>query len=842
MGRIWPVGRRLPDFDLTQRVYGPTHRGGHTLDLILTRATESTASHVQSCDPGISDHKAIVCSLHVGKPPALRKRVSVRNFKQLNVDDLCKDLLQCHELKSLPDDVESAVLQYDSAMRTIIDKHAPVKSKIITIRSEAVWYTEEIHEARRIRRKLERKWRKTGLEVDFQIYSNQRQAVTRLVHATKTDYYCADIQTNAKDAKLLFKTVDTLLHRSGEPALPMSDSPSCLANTFQDFFLERVGLIHQGIQATLTDLDLGALPWGPEELPAACSLTSFRLATRDDIRQLVSKAPTKSCELDSIPTWLLKQCGDGIIPSMTSIINMSLESGVVPRCFKKALVRPLLKKPSLDAECLKNYRPVSNLSFISKQTERVVAARLNEHMSQFELFEPLQSAYKARHSCETALIHVQNNILCAMDQGKVGILLLLDMSAAFETVDHITLLDRLHTELGIGGTALDWFESYLVDRHQVVAIGGEHSDSHLLRYGVPQGSVLGPQLFTVYTSPLGRIIRAHGLEYHLFADDSQLYVFVKPVQANVDGAIGRLEKCCHDISTWLRRNFLKLNDDKTEVLLIGSRQQLSKIALPGVTVGESLIAPATVVRDLGAVFDTHMTMVPHVNALCQSARYHIRNIGKIRRFLDRDSCEKIVHAFVTSRLDLNNALLAGLPGDTVAKLQKCQNIAARVVTRTRIRDHIKPVLMNLHWLPVEQRIQYKLLIQVYKALNGLAPEYIADLLQEYVPTRSLRSAGAHLLIEPKTTTRWGARAFSKAAPVLWNTLPSTIKAAASLACFKIGLKTYLYNACQLLTFIYLFKCILCYFYLTFHQLISIFYRNFNVSIFLITFLFLFLLL
>ena len=126
------------------------------------------------------------------------------------------------------------------------------------------------------------------------------------------------------------------------------------------------------------------------------------------------------------------------------------------------------------------------------------------------------------------------------------------MSAAFETVDHITLLDRLHTEHGIGDTALDWFESYPVDRHQVVAIGGEHSDSHLLRYGVPQGSVLGPQLFTVYTSHLGRIICAHVMEYHLFADDSKLYVFVKPVQANVDGAIGRLDKCWHDISTWMR--------------------------------------------------------------------------------------------------------------------------------------------------------------------------------------------------------------------------------------------------------------------------------------------------
>ena len=145
---------------------------------------------------------------------------------------------------------------------------------------------------------------------------------------------------------------------------------------------------------------------------------------------------------------------------------------------------------------------------------------------------------------------------------------------------------------------------------------------------------------------------------------------MKPVQANVDGAIGRLEKCCHDIRTWMRRSFLKLNDDKTEVLLIGSRRQLSKIALPGVTVGESLIAPSTAVRDLGAVCDTYMTIVPHVNALSQSTRYHIRNIGKIRRFVDRDSCEKIVHAFVTSRLDLNNALLAILLGDMVAKLQK----------------------------------------------------------------------------------------------------------------------------------------------------------------------------
>ena len=141
-----------------------------------------------------------------------------------------------------------------------------------------------------------------------------------------------------------------------------------------------------------------------------------------------------------------------------------------------------------------------------------------------------------------------------------------------------------------------------------------------------------------------------------------------------------------------------------------------------------------------SLWHTHMTMVSHVNALSQSARFISDTLAK-----SGDSST----AFVTSRVDLNNALLAGLPDDTVAKLHKCQNIAARVVTRTRIRDHINPVLMKLHWLPVEQRIQYKLLIQVYNALNGLVPEYITDLLQAYVPTRALRSAGTNYCLSQR---------------------------------------------------------------------------------------------
>ena len=212
--------------------------------------------------------------------------------------------------------------------------------------------------------------------------------------------------------------------------------------------------------------------------------------------------------------------------------------------------------------------------------------------------------------------------------------------------------------------------------------------------------------------------------------------------------VGCMQRCCEDIRTWMRGNFLKLNDSKAEVLLVGSRQQL-KISLFGAMDGDSHIAPATSVRDLGAVFGSNMTMVPQVNTVCQSAVYHIKNIGKIRRFLDRDSCKQIVHAFVTSRLYLNNALLTGIAEDAVTKLQKVQNIGGRVVTRVGVRDHITPVLKDLHWLPVHSRIQYKVLLLVYKTRHGLAPNYISELLELYRPSRALRSAtDSHLLLNP----------------------------------------------------------------------------------------------
>ena len=231
---------------------------------------------------------------------------------------------------------------------------------------------------------------------------------------------------------------------------------------------------------------------------------------------------------------------------------------------KSAVVTPLLKKATLDPEILKNYRPVSNLSFVSKVLERVVAQQLTSYMTDNNLHEYLQSAYKPGHSTETALVKVQNDILTSIDQHGIVILILLDLSAAFDTIDHDVLFSRMESTLGITGPALEWFRSYLGDRTLRVQIDDSFSTSQEILWSVPQGSVLGPLLFLIYLLHLGILIRRHGLELHVYADDTQLYISIIPInQRVVDEGVAKLENCLTDIYTWMSQNKLKLNADKT---------------------------------------------------------------------------------------------------------------------------------------------------------------------------------------------------------------------------------------------------------------------------------------
>ncbi len=248
-----------------------------------------------------------------------------------------------------------------------------------------------------------------------------------------------------------------------------------------------------------------------------------------------------------------------------------------------------------------------------------------------------------------------------------------------------------------------------------------------------------------------------------------------------------------NIKDWMTSNFLLLNSDKTEILLIGPKDSTQNLLDYNLQLDGCNVTSSTV-KNLGVILDSNLSFENHISNVTKTAFFHLRNISKLRNMLSVSDAEKLVHAFMTSRLDYCNALLGGCPASSINKLQIVQNAAARVLTRSRKYDHITPILQSLHWLPIKFRISYKILLLAYKALNGLAPAYLTNLLSRYNPTRSLRSQNSGLLVVPRIAkSTKGGRTFSYLAPKLWNSLPENVRGSDTLSLFKSRLKTHLFS-------------------------------------------------
>jgi hypothetical protein len=372
-----------------------------------------------------------------------------------------------------------------------------------------------------------------------------------------------------------------------------------------------------------TDLDKRELP---TERYVRSSLSEFDLLGEEDVLKAINEAPTKSCVLDPVPTWYLKQNIHVFVPIITQIINESLHTGMFPHCLKHSIVTPIIKKASLNPNDLKNYRPVSNLAFLSKLIEKQAVKSLNNYMEINHIGEQLQSAYKKAHSTETALMKVKDDIMKCISNRKGVFLVLLDLSSAFDTVSHTIFINRLQTELGIQGNVLKWFQSYLSDRTSRVCIDGSFSDPLELQFGLPQGSIIGPSGFSLYVLPVGHIIRSFGLSYHMYADDVQVYICFDPKdQVSISTALNTLSRCIDALKEWMKKNMLKRNDNKTE-FFVATSSHLKRNMLPvTLRVGDKTICPSDTVRNLGVVFDTHMSMSSHVSSLCSSLTYQLRS-------------------------------------------------------------------------------------------------------------------------------------------------------------------------------------------------------------------------
>ena len=420
--------------------------------------------------------------------------------------------------------------------------------------------------------------------------------------------------------------------------------------------------------------------------------------------------------------------------------------------------------------------------------------QLHDHLEHNNLLYSLLSAYRVGHSTETALLKIVNDLLSTLDDGKVSLLSLLDLSSAFDTIDHSTLLSRLQHTFGISGNALSWFSSYLTGRTQVVSVYGFKSNPAELEFGVPQGSVLGPILFVLYSQPISDIVTHHGISHHCFSDDNQLYL--SDDISLIPSIVHRTQLCITDIKSWMTYNKLQLNNDKTEVIFIVPKRLSPNLLPTSIQLENSSIQTSATVRNLGITLDQTLTFQNHISSVCRACYLELRRIGSVRHLLSDEVTKTLISAFVLSRFDYCNSLLAGCPKYLLFKLQKVQNSAARLVLRCSKLSHITPMLESLHWLPIDSRIVYKLSLLCFKSLNGLAPSYLADLLRLYIPSRQLRSSSdSHILQIPRYHSKTlGERTFSFQAPTSWNKLPFPLRSSNSLTGFKSSLKTTLFSS------------------------------------------------
>ena len=279
------------------------------------------------------------------------------------------------------------------------------------------------------------------------------------------------------------------------------------------------------------------------------------------------------------------------------------------------------------------------------------------------------------------ILKIHNDLILAMDRGEVTSLILLDLSAAFDTVDHSILLTRLQNWFGLDGLSLDWFTSYLSSRSQAVSINDSISAFSTLSCGVPQGSVLGPLLFTLYTTPLGSVISQNSLKYHLYADDTQLYISFTPTNSAL--SLDTLTTTFTDILSWMNLNKLLLNPSKTEFLLIGTKQQRLKFSdLTNLSLSNDIIPVSSSARNLGFIFDSDMSFSDQIKSVSKSCHFHIRDICRICHRLPLSAATALANSLVSSKLDYCNSLYSGISQANLNKLQRIQNSLARVITNT----------------------------------------------------------------------------------------------------------------------------------------------------------------
>ena len=777
----------LQSYGLQRNVFESTHIGGGSLDQIFTFSLKNQLNcevDIDSTRALSSDHFPVYCNLSLTFEKKYFKEVTYHKLGDVDNDLFVSDL-NCiiNNLKIDSHSFHDSVKRLTSDCHKLITNHAPLITRKIPVIETAPWFDKGYRQLRQLRRKAERRLKKPDCTIDDRIaFKDACKACTIMANSKKREYFKNVMEKSQGNPRTLYKMVNKALDRKQDKPLPTyTDDVKKLTNDFNLYFSEKVEKIRQNMSSP-SNVDFES------EIPQMRQMHEFRPTDIDEIKQIINETGIKCSPDDILPHRALKDHISTLLPTLVELVNVSLTTGNV-NGVKLADIIPNLKSDSLDPNALKNFRPISNLTFLGKLIERVVLKQLNEHLAHNNLNCDEQSAYKKHNSTETILIRIWNDLLIASDEKSATIVMMLDLSAAFDTVDHDLLIKILRHEIGLGGKVLQWFTSFLKGRSQRVRLGTFTSEEILIKFGVPQGSVLGPVLFNIYLRSIYKYVQKIGFQILGYADDHQIAKKFKPSSQNIVLTY-ELKKCFYRIKDWMNNYFLQMNDMKTQMILFGPPKVLHDIQIRGINIEpDTTIRFISSVKNLGIYLDSHLTLNKQITEVKKKCFLTIRNIRKIRFLLSPDQVKTIVNSLVISCLDYCNSLYFGISEKLLLQLQLIQNACAKAVTGKYKYDHLDDDLKTLHWLNVRKRVIFKIGLLAYKSVNGLSPHYLQDLFQYCHHGHNLN------LIVPSTKSlqKYGQRSFGVIGPRLLNNLPDYITKCDSVTSFKSTLKTFLFN-------------------------------------------------
>lgn len=745
------------------------------LDPIFLSNKESVNSCTTLNVDHISDHKLVFCDISVKIPSFKQKLIKIRNFKNIDQNRLLQDLynLPLHNILRCTN-IDTKVSLLTTYLTTLYDVHAPLREVRLS-KPKAPWLTDNIKLMMKTRDRALQKYKRTKNTQDYTYYKELRNLTLTAIRNEKRAYI--NSVCNRGNIKNTWSTLKSLNVKKGSN----KEVPRNLANASEinSFF-------HSVFQITNSS-DTDNLIEYYETNQFSDKIFNFSLVTVEEVGKIQDSLTSNASGYDNISLMMLKYCCPHILPFLTHIINCCLECGYFPSLWKNAVIIPLPKKNNIIS--LADIRPISILPVISKILEKVVYYQLFAYADTNNIIDHYQSGFRSSHSTATALTRICDDIIAGIDNKKLTAVALLDFSKAFDTINHSVLCAKLGY-YGLSDIVVSFFKSYLTNRQQMVLFNDEYSSLLPVISGVPQGSVLGPLLFSIYTTEILRCTEHCSVQ--AYADDQQVYFTFSPSDINYAQAV--INSDLENIRKVSLSHNLKLNPNKCELIIFGSRKQAEfATAHLNIAVGTTTLPIVSCSKNLGLYLDNQLKFTEHVSSLLRKAYGSLKLLYASRFILPANLKKMLSESLVLSYFNYCDVVYGHfLNCIDKNRIQQVQNWCSRFIFNLRKYDHISHTYKELKWLNMENRRKLNFLVFVHRIVTSSLPSYLYSRLTHRSNIHSRNVRNKHMYHIPQHVTAIFKKSFSYCSVDSYNSIPIHFRSLATPA-FKQKVKKKMLN-------------------------------------------------